>query len=77
MRDYLRKENESLLGFYKRITDNRKEYVSVFKPKNARKLLKMGHVIVDIKADKNNSDRTIFIFKNTDKFKEDLATLGE
>lgn len=26
MRDYLRKENESLLGFYKRITDNRKEY---------------------------------------------------
>ena len=26
MRDYLRKENESLLGFYKRITDNRKEF---------------------------------------------------
>ena len=52
-----------------------KDYISIFKPKNARKLLKMGHTIVDIKADKNNSDRTIFIFKNTDKLKEDLATL--
>lgn len=54
-----------------------KDYISIFKPKNARKLLKMGHAIVDIKADKNNNDRTIFIFKNTNKLKEDLATFSE
>ena len=41
-----------------------KEYISIFKPKIARRLLKMGNPIYDIKADKENSDRTIFIFKN-------------
>lgn len=53
-----------------------KEYISIFKPQLARKLLKLGNNICDIKADKNNTDRTIFIFKNTNKLKEDLATLS-
>lgn len=52
-----------------------KEYISIFKPQIARKLLKLGNPICDIKADKNNTDRTIFIFKNTIKLNEDLATL--
>lgn len=54
-----------------------KECISIFKPQIARKLLKLGNEICDIKADKSNTDRTIFIFKNTGKLKEDLATLLE
>lgn len=54
-----------------------KEYISIFKPQIARRLLKLGNVICDIKADKNNTDKTIFIFKNTNKLKKDLATLSE
>lgn len=53
-----------------------KEFKSIFKPKIVRQLLKMGNQIIDIKADKTNSDRTIFIFKNTKKFQKDLNTLN-
>lgn len=52
-----------------------KEYISIFKPKIARHLLKNGNQIIDIKADKENTDRTIFIFKNTEKLQNDLNTL--
>ena len=52
-----------------------KEYISIFKPKIARRLLKMGNPIHDIKADKENSDKTIFVFKNTEKLKKDLSEL--
>ena len=52
-----------------------KEFISIFKPKVARQLLKMGNQIVDIKADKNNTDRTIFIFRNTKKLTEDLTLI--
>lgn len=52
-----------------------KEYKSIFKPAIARKLLRMGNQIVDIKALKEDADKTIFIFEETEKFKQDLATL--
>lgn len=50
-------------------------YKSIFKPKIARELLRMGNPIYDIKACKENTDRTIFIFEQTEKFKNDLATV--
>ena len=52
-----------------------KEYISIFKPQRVRKLLKKGFNIYDIKADKNNKDRTIFIFENNDKLQKELETL--
>ena len=52
-----------------------KEYISIFKPQRVRKLLKKGFNIYDIKADKNNLDRTIFIFKNSEELQEELETL--
>ena len=54
-----------------------KEYISVFKPKRVRRLLRMGNNIYDIKPDKDNTDRTIFIFKNTDKLQKDIETLDK
>lgn len=44
----------------------------ITEPKIARKLLKLGHFIVDIKPNKSNPDKSVFIFRNTDKFKSDL-----
>ena len=52
-----------------------KEYITIFKPQRVRKLLKKGFNIYDIKADKNNLDRTIFIFKNSEELQKELETL--
>ena len=52
-----------------------KEYISIFKPQRVRKLLKKGFNIYDIKADKNNLDKTIFIFKNSEELQKELQTL--
>ena len=35
----------------------------------ARKLLKSGFVVIDIKPNKSNPDKSVFIFENTDAFK--------
>lgn len=50
------------------------EYKEIFTPYVARRLLRMGNPIVDIKPDKNNRDKTIFVFEVTDKFKNDILT---
>ena len=49
-----------------------KENISIFKPKIARDLLKQGFTIVDIKPCKENTDRSIFIFKNTEELQNYL-----
>lgn len=47
----------------------------VFDARTARKLLKMGFVVVDIKPNRENTDKSIFIFENTDKFRKALKKL--
>lgn len=47
----------------------------IFKLYLARRLLKMGNPIVDIKPDKNKEGRTIFVFETNEKFQQDLSTL--
>ena len=49
-----------------------KRYKSIFVPYVARRLLRMGNPIFDIKPDKQNRERTIFVFEVTDKFNEDM-----
>ena len=68
----------SLLGrFFKECFSLEKEYKCIFKPFVARKLLKEGNPIADIKPDRNNPIRTIFVFEKTEKLDKDLTTLGE
>lgn len=50
-----------------------KKYKEIFTPYVARKLLKMGNPIYDIKPMKENRDKTIFIFEITEKFEKDMA----
>jgi hypothetical protein len=45
----------------------------IFTPFVAKKLLKMGNPIIDIRADKNNKDKTVFVFEKTEKLKEDMC----
>jgi hypothetical protein len=50
-----------------------KEYKVIIKPSVARKLLKLGNPIIDIKPNKNNpTEATVFVFEKTEKFVEDL-----
>ncbi len=44
----------------------------IFTPYVARRLLKMGNPILDIKPDKENPIKTVFIFEVTEKFNHDL-----
>ena len=47
-----------------------KEYKLVFNAGVARQLLRMGLIIVDIKKDRDNADKTVFVFKRTPEFEE-------
>lgn len=46
----------------------KKEYKLVFNSGVARRLLRMGINIADIKADRTNPDKTVFVFKRTPEF---------
>jgi translation initiation factor 1 (eIF-1/SUI1) len=54
--------------------DTRKSRL-IFDAKMARKLLKQGFVVIDIKPNRENTDKTIFVFENTDEFKVALEKL--
>ncbi len=47
---------------------------SIFTPYVARRLLRMGNPIIDIKPCKENKDKTIFVFENTEKLKKDMVS---
>ena len=54
-----------------------KEFKLVFNAGVARKLLKMGVQIADIKADRTNKDKTVFVFKRTTEFEEAFARINK
>ena len=47
----------------------------IFDAKIARKLLKMGFVVIDIKPNRENTDKSIFVFENTEEFQNALTQL--
>ena len=53
------------------------EYKLVFNAGVARKLLKMGISIADIKADRVNKDKTVFVFKRTSEFEIAFAQIND
>lgn len=57
--------------------NKKKEAKLVFNAGVARKLLKAGCVIVDIKQSRENPDKTVFAFKNDDKFKEEFEKINK
>jgi hypothetical protein len=51
------------------------EYKVVINPTIARQLLHMGNPIEDIKPKKENKQETVFVFKNTEKLRNDLTSI--
>lgn len=51
-----------------------KQYKEIFTPYVARRLLRMGNPIYDIKPTKENKDKTIFVFEITEKLQKDMAS---
>jgi hypothetical protein len=54
--------------------DTRKSRL-IFDAKIARKLLKLGYVVIDIKPNRENTDKSVFVFENTDAFKDALTQI--
>lgn len=54
-----------------------KQYKIIFNAGVARNLLKMNCPIADIKADRNNPDKTLFIFERTEEFEKSFASINE
>lgn len=55
----------------------KKEYKLVFNSGVARRLLRMGINIADIKADRTNPDKTVFVFKRTPEFETAFEQLNK
>lgn len=54
-----------------------KEFKIIPSGKTARQLLKLGFTIVDVKANKANKEKTIFIFKNCKELEDIMKTIDE
>ncbi len=57
--------------------NNKKECKLVFNPGCARALLRAGCTIVDIKQSRENVERSIFVFKNDEKFQDEFERLNK
>lgn len=55
----------------------KKEYKLVFNSGVARRLIRMGINVADIKADRANQDKTVFVFKRTSEFEEAFAQINK
>ena len=55
--------------------ENIRETKLIFAPNIARKLLKCGCSIVDIKANKEDQNKTVFVFKNDEHFQQSLSSI--
>lgn len=53
-----------------------REYKIIFNAGCARNLLKNGVPIYDIKPDKNNPEKTLFVFKRTDEFERVFSEIN-
>lgn len=57
--------------------NNKKEAKLVFNAGVARKLLKAGCVIADIKQSRENSDKTVFAFVNDEHFRAEFERINK
>ena len=55
----------------------KKEYKLVFNAGVSRRLLKMGIPIADIKSDRANPDKTVFVVKRTTEFETAFAQINK
>ena len=54
--------------------DDKIEYIILKNAVDAKKMIRLGYFVRDIKAKKDSPRETVFIFEKTDKFMEDLKS---
>lgn len=57
--------------------DTMKEFKLVFNAGITRRLIRMGIPVADIKQDRDNSDKTVFVFKNDANFREAFENINK
>ena len=57
--------------------DMMREFKLVFNAGIARRLLRMGIPVADIKQDRDNADKTVFVFKNDANFREAFEKINK
>ena len=55
----------------------KKEYKLVFNAGVARRLVRMGINIADIKSDRTNPDKTVFVFKRAPEFEAAFTQINK
>ena len=60
-----------------KVEEIKKEFKLVFNAGVARRLLRMNVPIADIKSDRANPDRTVFVFKRTPEFEATFAQINK
>ncbi len=67
--------NVNAKNYDKTLVNVRRKGKCVCDPRLARELLRMGHEIIDIKPNRFNRIKTVFVFKITDTLDSDLNML--
>ena len=60
-----------------KVEETKKEFKLVFNAGIARRLLSMNVPIADIKSDRANSDKTVFVFKRTPEFEAAFTQINK
>lgn len=60
-----------------KVEEIKKEFKLVFNQGVSRQLIRMGIPVADIKADKNNPDKTVFVFKRTSEFEAAFTQINK
>lgn len=57
--------------------ETKKEFKLVFNQGVSRQLIRMGIPVADIKADKNNPDKTVFVYRRTPEFEAAFTQINK
>ena len=55
----------------------KKEAKLIFNAGTARSLLKANCQIIDVKPDRENADKTVFVFKNDEHFQKEFERINQ
>ena len=55
----------------------KKEAKLIFNAGTCRSLLKAGCTIIDVKPDRENADKTVFVFKNDEHFQREFERINQ
>lgn len=58
------------------LKDENKDAIVIFSGRVARELLRRGYTIIDVKPDRTNKIRTVFVFRYDGNFDKDLADIA-